>query len=52
VLGLRGIRSAILPAFLATAAPGAKVLELPNTGHWIPDEQPDETVRLLTEFLG
>ena len=52
VLGIGGISYDFLAAFLGTAAPGAKVLKLPNTGHWIPDEQPDETVRLLRDFLG
>jgi pimeloyl-ACP methyl ester carboxylesterase len=51
VLGLGGISYDFLVAFLGTAAPDATVLKLPNTGHWVPDEQPDETVRLLTEFF-
>jgi len=52
VLGLGGISYDFLAAFLSTAAPNATVLKLPNTGHWIPDEQPDETVRQFTEFFG
>jgi pimeloyl-ACP methyl ester carboxylesterase len=52
VLGLGGISYDFLAAFLGTAAPDATVLKLPNTGHWIPDEQPDETIRLLTKFFG
>jgi pimeloyl-ACP methyl ester carboxylesterase len=28
------------------------VLKLPNVGHWLPDEQPDEIVRLMSEFFG
>jgi len=52
VLGLGGFSFDFLAAFLGTAAPNAKILKLPNTGHWIPDEQPDETVRLVTEFIG
>jgi len=52
VLGLGGISYDFLAAFLSTAAPNASVLKLPNTGHWIPDEQPDETVRQFTEFFG
>ncbi|MGH8778174.1 alpha/beta fold hydrolase [Paraburkholderia sp.] len=51
VLGLGGISYDFLAAFLGTTAPGATVLKLPNIGHWLPDEQPDEIVRLLTEFL-
>ena len=51
-LGLGGISYDFLAAFLSTAAPGATVLKLPNIGHWLPDEQPDEIVRLLTEFFG
>ena len=51
-LGLGGFSFDFLAAFLSTASPDAKVLKLPNTGHWIPDEQPDETVRLVTEFIG
>jgi pimeloyl-ACP methyl ester carboxylesterase len=47
VLGLGGISYDFLAAFLGTAAPDATVLKLPNTGHWIPDEPPDETVRYL-----
>ncbi|MGV2293511.1 alpha/beta hydrolase [Trinickia sp. YCB016] len=52
VLGLGGISYEFLVAFLGTAAPGATVLKLPNTGHWIPDERPDDTVRHLNDFLG
>lgn len=51
VLGLGGISYDFLAAFLSTAAPAATVVKLPDTGHWIPDEQPDETVRRLLEFL-
>ena len=43
---------ALRAAFLGTAAPGATVLKLPNTGHWIPDEQPEETVRHFNRFFG
>lgn len=52
VLGLGGISYDFLAAFLGTAAPDATVLKLPNTGHWIPDEQPEETVRHLNQFFG
>jgi pimeloyl-ACP methyl ester carboxylesterase len=52
VLGLGGISYDFLAAFLGTAAPDATVLKLPNVGHWLPDEQPDEIVRLMSEFFG
>ena len=52
VLGLGGISHDFLAAFLGTAAPDATVIKLPNTGHWIPDEQPEETVRHLNKFFG
>jgi pimeloyl-ACP methyl ester carboxylesterase len=52
VLGLGGIGFDFIAAFLHTAAPAATVVKLPETGHWIPDEQPKETVRRLIEFLG
>ncbi|MCX4148325.1 MULTISPECIES: alpha/beta fold hydrolase [Paraburkholderia] len=49
---VNGISYDFLAAFLGTAAPDATVLKLPNTGHWIPDEQPEETVRHLNKFFG
>jgi pimeloyl-ACP methyl ester carboxylesterase len=51
-LGLGGFSFDFLAAFLSGAAPKATVVKLPDTGHWIPDERPDETVRWLLEFLG
>ena len=52
VLGLGGISYDFLAAFLSTAAPKAAVVKLPDTGHWIPDERPEETVRRLIDFIG
>lgn len=50
-LGLGGISFDFLAAFLQTAAPKAKLVRLPDTGHWIPDEQPEDVVRLLFDFI-
>lgn len=52
VLGLGGFSYDFMYAFLSARAPGARLIKLANTGHWIPDEQPTETVKLLGEFLG
>jgi pimeloyl-ACP methyl ester carboxylesterase len=51
VLGLGGISYDFLSAFLGSAAPQAVIVKLPDTGHWIPDEKPDETVRQILEFI-
>lgn len=47
VLGLGGIGHDFLAMFLETAAPGAQVVKLADTGHWIPSEQP----ALLLKYL-
>jgi len=52
VLGLGGISFDFLAPFLKAAAPNAQVVKLADTGHWIPDEKPDETIRRFVEFLG
>ena len=51
-LGLGGISFDFLAPFLKAAAPNAQVVKLADTGHWIPDEKPDETITRFVEFLG
>lgn len=51
VLGLGGIGHDFLALFLQGVAPGARVVRLEVTGHWIASEQPDELTRHLMAHL-
>jgi pimeloyl-ACP methyl ester carboxylesterase len=37
---------------LETVAPAVRVLRIPDAGHWVQNEAPDEVNRALREFLG
>jgi esterase len=55
-LVLRGGRSTLLPAGLAeqmmTRRPHTRLVEFPDAGHWIHDDDPDGFARAITDFLG
>jgi pimeloyl-ACP methyl ester carboxylesterase len=33
-------------------AQNARGIQVPNSGHWIPEEQPDFIIKLLDNFFG
>jgi pimeloyl-ACP methyl ester carboxylesterase len=43
--------STILLDDLSSVAPRARVHRLPDVGHWVQNEAPEETNRLMTQFL-
>lgn len=51
VLGVGGIGHDFLAMFLQAAAPGARVVKLDNTGHWIASEQPQALLDLIRGHL-
>jgi len=52
VLGISGISTPFLKAFLDRYAQRATLIEFQATGHWIPEERPAETTAAISEFLG
>lgn len=54
-LVLRGEHSPLLPAGLAagmvTRRPGSRLVEFPGAGHWIHDDDPAGTARVIAAFL-
>lgn len=51
VLGLGGVSYGRLKAFLDVAAPGAQVIEVEGSGHFVPEEKPEALLRYLHQFL-
>jgi hypothetical protein len=51
ILGIGGISSQFLFAFLDKYAVNAKEVEFKNTGHWIIEERPHETAEELIKFF-
>lgn len=52
VLGVSGISTPFLKAFLDRYAQHATMMEFKATGHWIPEERAAETTAAILEFLG
>ncbi|GAA4610711.1 alpha/beta hydrolase [Actinoallomurus liliacearum] len=54
ILGLGGGEGGhrLLQAILADKGTDVQVVEVPDSGHYIPEEQPEAVVRHLTRFLG
>ena len=52
VLGISGISTPFLKAFLGHYAQDATMIEFQATGHRIPEERPAETTEAILEFLG
>ncbi|MCF2529114.1 alpha/beta fold hydrolase [Yinghuangia soli] len=54
VLGIGGDHSnyGYLASALPAKGPDVRVVELAKSGHYLPEEQPEEVVRLIAEFLG
>jgi len=51
VLGIGGISTPFLKAFLDRYAPNATMIEFGGTGHWIAEERPAQTTAAILEFL-
>jgi len=53
VLALSGEKSAgdLLGQQMKLVADGVKEVVLQNTGHWVLEEQPQQTTKALVEFL-
>ena len=37
---------------MKTLAQNVRGMQIPNSGHWIPQEQPDVIIKLLDSFFG
>ena len=51
VVGISGISTPFLKAFLDRYAQHATMIEFKETGHWIAEERPTETTTAILEFL-
>jgi len=50
-LGIGGIGYPLLATFLKQYAAHYTLIELKNTGHWVPEERPRETTEALVRFF-
>jgi pimeloyl-ACP methyl ester carboxylesterase len=51
VLGLGGLFTPYLAAFLPERCTDVTIVELKDTGHWLPEERPKETTSELVKFF-
>ena len=50
-LGIGGISYPLLATFLKQYAAHYTLIELKNTGHWVPEERPREMTEALVKFF-